>query len=68
MALMLRETANGSSPIDDSRYKGTLVNAGTGGMGMSNALVPYGMEAHSPQKETMLALQAQEMNEDKMNP
>ena len=69
MALMLRETANGSPPLDDNRYQGTLVNAGTGGMGMSNALVPYDSEANSPQKQqTMLALQSQEMNEDKMNP
>ena len=66
MALMLRETANESSPIEESRYQGTLVNQGTGGM--PNALVPYDSEANSPQKETMKLMQAQEMNEDKMNP
>ena len=57
---MLRETANESSPIEESRYQGTLVNQGTGGM--PNALVPYDSEANSPQKETMKLMQAQEMS------
>lgn len=54
MALMLRETANESSPMQDSLL-GSAVNQGTGGM--SNALVPYDAEANSPQKAAIQYMQ-----------